>query len=43
MHDLLVRGADVRIGPHCRIRSVEARELVVHESSEVRERKTPPA
>ncbi len=35
-----VRGQDVRIGPHCRIDVVEARDLVVHESSEVRERRT---
>ena len=35
----LVKGADVRIGPHCRIKVIEARELVVHESSEVHERR----
>lgn len=34
----LVQGQDVRIGPHCRIEKVIARELVVHESSEVKER-----
>ncbi|OGS46736.1 MAG: hypothetical protein A3K66_00875 [Euryarchaeota archaeon RBG_16_67_27] len=39
----LVRGNEVRVGPHCRIRTVEARELVVHESSEVQERKVPPS
>src|SRR3990172_7631957 len=39
----LVRGQNVRIGPHCRIDVVEAKELVVHQSSEVRERRTPPA
>ncbi len=37
----LVRGDEVRIGPHCRIDVVEAKELVVHQSSEVRERRTP--
>jgi cytoskeletal protein CcmA (bactofilin family) len=39
----LVRGEDVRIGPHCRIDVVEAKELVVHQSSEVGERRTPQA
>jgi len=34
-----VRGREVSIGPHCRIGVVEARELRVHESSEVRERR----
>ena len=33
-----VKGDSVHIGPHCRIGVVEARELVVHESSEVKER-----
>ncbi len=37
----LVKGDEVRIGPHCRIDVVEAKELVVHQSSEVRERRTP--
>ncbi len=37
----LVRGDEVRIGPHCHIDVVEAKELVVHQSSEVRERRTP--
>lgn len=36
-----VKGDEVRIGPHCRIDVVEAKELVVHQSSEVRERRTP--
>ncbi len=36
-----VHGERVRIGPHCRIGTVEARDLVVHESSEVRERRVP--
>jgi cytoskeletal protein CcmA (bactofilin family) len=35
----LVKGDEVHIGPHCRIDIVEARELVVHQSSEVRERR----
>jgi len=35
-----VAGEEVEIGPHCRIGVVEARELTVHESSEVRERRT---
>ena len=35
----LVAGEEVVIGPHCRIGVVEARELTVHESSEVRERR----
>ena len=34
-----VEGQDVRIGPHCRIGTVVAQDLVVHESSEVRERR----
>ncbi len=37
----LVKGKEVRIGPHCRIDVVEAQELTVHQSSEVRERRTP--
>lgn len=37
----LVKGQEVRIGPHCRIDVVEAQELTVHQSSEVRERRTP--
>ena len=37
----LVQGQDVRIGPHCRVGKVIARDLVVHESSEVREREAP--
>ncbi len=36
-----VEGQDVRIGPHCRIDVVVAHDLVVHESSEVRERRAP--
>lgn len=36
-----VEGQDVRIGPHCHIGKVVARDLVVHESSEVKERQTP--
>src|SRR2546428_49497 len=36
-----VKGDEVRIGPHCHIDVAEARELVVHSSSEVRERRTP--
>ncbi len=39
----LVQGQDVRIGPHCRIDKVIAHELVVHESSEVKERQAPAA
>ncbi len=39
----IVRGQGVTIGPHCRIGAVEATELTVHESSEVRERRTPHA
>ena len=35
-----VKGTDVRIGPHCRIDVVEAAELTVHQSSEVRERRS---
>ncbi len=35
-----VHGDDVRIGPHCRIDLVEARDLVVHSSSEVKERRS---
>lgn len=34
-----VQGQDVRVGPHCRIDTVVAHDLVVHESSEVRERR----
>ena len=34
-----VIGEEVVIGPHCRIGTVESRELTVHESSEVKERK----
>ena len=37
----VVSGDEVRIGPHCRIGRVHARDLMVHESSEVRERKPP--
>lgn len=33
-----VEGHDVRVGPHCRIGTVRAEDLVVHQSSEVRER-----
>lgn len=39
----LVQGQDVHIGPHCRIEKVIAHELVVHESSEVKERQAPSA
>lgn len=39
----LVVGEEVRIGPHCRIDAVEARDLVVHESSEVKERRLRPS
>lgn len=35
----LVVGEEVVIGPHCRIGAVEARDLTVHESSEVKERR----
>lgn len=38
-----VEGQDVVIGPHCRVDTVVARELVVHESSEVKERRVPSA
>ncbi len=38
-----VEGDDVRIGPHCRIDVVVAKDLMVHESSEVKERRTPNA
>jgi len=38
-----VEGQDVRIGPHCRIDLVVAQDLVVHESSEVKERRVPSA
>ncbi len=38
-----VQGQDVRIGPHCRIDVVVAQDLVVHESSEVKERRVPNA
>jgi cytoskeletal protein CcmA (bactofilin family) len=34
-----VQGQDVRIGPHCRVDVIVAQELVVHESSEVKERR----
>jgi len=34
-----VKGDEVTIGPHCRIDVAEAHELVVHESSEVKERR----
>jgi cytoskeletal protein CcmA (bactofilin family) len=34
-----VKGDEVTIGPHCKIDVVEARELTVHQSSEVRERR----
>lgn len=37
-----VKGDDVHVGPHCRIDVVEAHDLVVHESSEVKERRVPP-
>ena len=33
------QGQDVGLGPHCRIDTVVAQELVVHESSEVKERR----
>ena len=36
-----VEGQDVRIGPHCHIGVVVAQDLVVHESSEVGERRVP--
>ncbi len=36
-----VEGQDVRIGPHCRVDLVVAQDLVVHESSEVKERRVP--
>ncbi len=36
-----VEGRDVRIGPHCRIGVVVAQDLMVHESSEVGERRVP--
>ena len=36
----LVKGETVYIGPHCKIAVVEASKLVVHESSEVGERRT---
>ena len=35
----LVEGQDVRIGPHCHVDVVVAGELMVHESSEVKERR----
>lgn len=38
-----VEGQEVVIGPHCRVDTVVARELVVHESSEVKERRVPSA
>lgn len=34
-----VKGEDVIIGPHCKIDVVEAHDLTVHQSSEVRERR----
>ena len=37
----LVKGDEVHIGPHCHIDVVEAKVLVVHSSSEVRERRAP--
>ncbi len=37
----VVVGDEVRIGPHCRIGVVEARDLMVHESAEVKERRAP--
>lgn len=37
----LVVADRVRLGPHCRVKVVEAESLVVHESSEVAERRTP--
>lgn len=36
-----VEGQDVRIGPHCKIDLVVAQDLIVHESSEVKERRVP--
>lgn len=36
----LVVGDRVRIGPHCRVSAVESDDLIVHESSEVAERRT---
>ncbi len=36
-----VQGGDVRVGPHCRIDVVVAKDLMVHESSEVKERRAP--
>ncbi|MEK6988519.1 MAG: bactofilin, partial [Candidatus Thermoplasmatota archaeon] len=36
-----VKGDDVHVGPPCRIAVVEAHDLVVHESSEVKERRAP--
>jgi cytoskeletal protein CcmA (bactofilin family) len=36
-----VKGQEVTIGPHCKIDVVEARDLTVHQSSEVRERRSP--
>ncbi len=36
-----VEGQDVRIGPHSRVDLVVAQDLVVHESSEVKERRVP--
>ncbi len=38
-----LEGRDVRIGPHCHIGVVVAQDLVVHESSEVKERRMPNA
>ncbi len=39
----VVSGQEIVVGPHCRIGVVEAHELTVHESSEVRERRGPPS
>ncbi|HYM38807.1 MAG TPA: hypothetical protein VEY12_01505 [Thermoplasmata archaeon] len=38
-----VEGQDVQIGPHCHIGLVVAEDLMVHESSEVKERRVPTA
>lgn len=38
-----VEGHDVRVGPHCHIDVVVAQDLMVHESSEVKERRAPSA
>jgi cytoskeletal protein CcmA (bactofilin family) len=37
----LVRGHSVRVGPFCSVHTVEAEELEVHETSTVKERRTP--